>query len=288
MSISDNVKRNTGGNNAHLYLLGGNARMITSLAQLPETVQNRLLHLRDSITRTSWQVGDIVNEIFQSELARDPGAMIMPVYLFVAEVVGLSASTVRHHAAAAAFYTPPVREKYDILPHSHFVFALGYKNQFNADGHPTWESILNSSVDYFTRTGRLLSVDRLSDLQSTGQVGSGTDTPTPRLPDRDERVIDSLPSQPTQPDEDYQERADYVAPHPDEDPDPQTTRESRKRRMLEEVRETVQSYPDELARLNARVAEFRGDKQMTWLSGELAQIAERLRVISDSIEAYVE
>jgi hypothetical protein len=131
----------------------------------------------------------------------------------------------------------------------------------------------------------LLSVEKLEHLQITGQIGATN--PTPRLPDRDERVIDNLPPQPTQPESDEERyNPSYDSPHPEADLNPEVTAATRKRRMLEEVRDTVVDVPDALARLNARVAEFRGDKQMTWLAGELAQIATRLRTITDSIEAF--
>lgn len=134
-----------------------------SISDLPQQVLNNLLAWRDSFSRGAWEVGDLTLEAYELARANGKRISVLQVDRQVAQVVGVAERTIRYYRTAAAFYNGFTREKYEVLPFSHFVFAMGFKGD-EADGKPTWEMILEKALDYMGEHGVPPSVDALGKL----------------------------------------------------------------------------------------------------------------------------
>lgn len=82
-----------------------------------------LIQIRDNLRRNYFLIGDIANKYVYESVKHDYAMNVLDIYDEIGRIVGKAGRTVRYYAEEAAFYTPSMREAYDILPFSFFVFA---------------------------------------------------------------------------------------------------------------------------------------------------------------------
>lgn len=82
-----------------------------------------LIQIRDNLRRNYFLIGDIANKYVYESVKHDYAMNVLDIYEEIGRIVGKAGRTVRYYAEEAAFYTPSMREAYDILPFSFFVFA---------------------------------------------------------------------------------------------------------------------------------------------------------------------
>lgn len=119
-----------------------------------DDLQMELLDLRDNIRNNSFRIGDIAMRVLND--AERNGLNVTQTYVWAAvgSFVGYSARTIRYYAETADFFSKEVREKYDILPFSHFVYARYKGNKWEAVLEYAFEhpGISEAGLDYWYRT----------------------------------------------------------------------------------------------------------------------------------------
>jgi len=130
---------------------------------VPQNLQDRLLAIRDSLSKSFWDIGDIALMI--CAYADDNEMMVSREFIWsaVGSFVGLSARTVRDYARVARFFDYETREQYDVLTFSHFALASRYPSN--------WRNILDFAIDEIDRIGRPATVDKL-EVQFTFEGGN--------------------------------------------------------------------------------------------------------------------
>lgn len=121
---------------------------------VPDDLQMELLDLRDNIRNNSFKVGDIAWKVMQGSLERGLNVSQSMVWAAVGSFVGYSSRTIRYFAETASFYPKSIRDKYDILPFSHFVYARykGDKWQDVLDYAMANPGISEGELDYWYKT----------------------------------------------------------------------------------------------------------------------------------------
>lgn len=114
-----------------------------------------LIQIRDDMTASYWEVGDIVNSIAVNAIANNLHADRMKIYQAVGMVIGKSQRTIRQYSATSTFYPKEIREKYGVLAYTHFVVAS------QVDGGVRWEEILESALDFIDLYGIPPSIEKL-------------------------------------------------------------------------------------------------------------------------------
>ncbi len=104
-----------------------------------DELQMELLDLRDNIRNNSFRIGDIAVKVMNEAEKNGLNVSQTMVWSAVGSFVGYSARTIRYYAETALFYPNNIRDKYDILPFSHFVYAR-YKGE-------RWEEVLEYALD---------------------------------------------------------------------------------------------------------------------------------------------
>lgn len=90
---------------------------------VPDDKQNLLMYWRDQLTAGFFSIGDIANEIIFDAAKAGMKLTDHRIYGAVSKFCGRSARTVRYYAETALFYPQEIRQEYDMLPFSYFVFA---------------------------------------------------------------------------------------------------------------------------------------------------------------------
>jgi hypothetical protein len=129
---------------------------------IPESVITTLINIGQSRSKNQWVTGDLTN--FIKAMVKEQGLEIndMDVYQWVAELEGVTDSTVRHEAYVAAFYAEPVRSIYEILPFSHFQFAMTFP--------AAWKDVLDTSIRAIESNGGKPRSVRWLEMLFTGKV----------------------------------------------------------------------------------------------------------------------
>lgn len=127
---------------------------------VPEDYQNILIYLRDSITSACFAIGDIANDLVSKSL--DAGLPVTDQRIFeaVGKYCGKSPRTVRYYAETSAFYDKEVRQEYETLPFSFFVFARSMNGK--------WKEVLDFASNNQGSTLEYLKYIFLASLQVDG------------------------------------------------------------------------------------------------------------------------
>lgn len=117
---------------------------------VPDDYQNALLYWRDTFSRGYFSIGDIANELCELSLLKDLPVTQQRIFDAVGKFCGKSGRTVRYYAETSSFYPSKVRDEYEELPFSHFVFAKTLNDE--------WKDVLDfaklsphCSVEYLRR-----------------------------------------------------------------------------------------------------------------------------------------
>ena len=129
----------------------GSYQVFSEIKQvLPMSLQNKIMHIRDEHNKLQWIVGDLFNDIMAYVRANDVQATRPDVANYLLFNLGLdgerSYSAVLIDAAVAGFWPKELREKYSVLPFSHFRFAAGFGTGAAA--------VLDTAMEFFDRYGR--------------------------------------------------------------------------------------------------------------------------------------
>lgn len=115
-------------------------------AILPDELQTRLDQLGYEISQREWQIGDIANEVYEAIKQSDkPVARLLSkedICAAIGKRVQKSASTVKLYARVAEFFPQSVRDEFDTLYFSTFVFACRRQFQENE----AWRRVLEYAV----------------------------------------------------------------------------------------------------------------------------------------------
>jgi len=132
---------------------------------IPQELFDRLLAIRNDLDNLSWELGDRTNEIVN--LFYNAGYTAIQkqdIYAAVGRVVGKAARTIRLYAKVAMEFTPDIRQHYEQLPFSHFVFASGFSDLVDTKNVPYSIHLLEKSMDYFEQWGITPSVEMLDGI----------------------------------------------------------------------------------------------------------------------------
>jgi len=127
------------------------------LRSTPDEVQAALSAIALNHRRDYFAIGDLTL-IITDTATQDSSVDVMDIYIAVAIMLNgeYSARTVRHYASLAAFFPLEVRDKYDLLPFSHFAFARTLGDR--------WGEVLETSLFLAQERDHPVSVDYLSRL----------------------------------------------------------------------------------------------------------------------------
>jgi hypothetical protein len=158
------------------------------LRSTPESVQIALQAIALNHRRDYFMIGDLTNLIIDA-LPPDDQTDVMDVYIAVAIFLNgeYSARTVRHYSSLAAFYPVEVRDKYDLLPFSHFAFARSLGER--------WGEVLETSLALAMERDHPVSVDHLSHLFTTREAPPNfVDTESEAVAVDDDLMSSQLPA----------------------------------------------------------------------------------------------
>jgi len=150
-------------------------RVLTDAEIVTDDLQSELIQWREVFRAGQFRVGDIALQIIEDASFR---GIVIPdsrVDGAVSRFCGKSPRTVRYYRETAAFYPQEVRQEFDILPFSHFVFArtMGIR----------WREVLEFSASQPGMTENSLRYSFLGGIALlTGEVGrseSADDQETP-------------------------------------------------------------------------------------------------------------
>lgn len=100
-----------------------NQKYVSDNQIVPEDVQNRLMHWRSVSTAVAFDIGDVANDLCIESVDRGLPVTNKRVYAAVGRFCGKSGRTVRYYAECSSFFPQSVRDEFDHLSFSHFVFA---------------------------------------------------------------------------------------------------------------------------------------------------------------------
>jgi hypothetical protein len=135
-----------------------------SVRALSQDTLNELLYWRDHLTAGYWRIGDIANALYDESVQNDLQVTRQQINAAIGHVIGKSGRTVRLYATVAAFFSSEIRQKYDVLPYAHFVFAMGLPGNARGMEIPAWQALLDLSLDNIQDYGLPPSVDALEGM----------------------------------------------------------------------------------------------------------------------------
>lgn len=87
---------------------------------IPNGLQDELLAIRDTLSRSYWRIGDIVQEVIAfNQINRRPVER-QTVYSAVGLFVGKASRSVREYYAIGRMFAPEIRELFSVLSFDHF------------------------------------------------------------------------------------------------------------------------------------------------------------------------
>jgi len=95
---------------------------------VPEEDQARLMYWGNMATVAAFDIGDTACKIVSMSVETGLQVTAKRVYKAVGRFCSKSARTVRYYAEASAFYPQKIRDEFDVLSFSHFVFARTLDN----------------------------------------------------------------------------------------------------------------------------------------------------------------
>ncbi len=106
------------------------ADFISDTDLVPDEIQGELIGWRDAFTAGSFRIGDIANTLVLK--AAENGFIVTNVRVFeaVGKFCGRAARTVRYYAETASFFPKEIRDEFDVLPFSHFVFSRSHGDKW--------------------------------------------------------------------------------------------------------------------------------------------------------------
>jgi hypothetical protein len=140
---------------------------------IPGNYVNELLYWKDQISTGCWRIGDITNDIYVLALANGLEITKLELCGRIGKIVGKAGRTVRLYADTAGFFSAETRQKYEVLPFSHFYFARANCNH--------WQEVLEKSLDHMEEYGSPPSVETLAVLWKYGEISPNYVRP-PELP----------------------------------------------------------------------------------------------------------
>jgi hypothetical protein len=84
---------------------------------------DKLMALRDTVTQSSWEIGDLTQDIIQYNILNETRASKTEIYKAVGSAVGKASRTVREIADVAGQYDQLTRGAFDVLSFDHFRVA---------------------------------------------------------------------------------------------------------------------------------------------------------------------
>ena len=90
---------------------------------IPQEYQDELIFWRDVFKKGQFRIGDIAKDCIMASSERGLSVNQGRIFDAVGRFCGCGGRTVRYYYETAIFYPQVVRDHYDMLPFSHFVFA---------------------------------------------------------------------------------------------------------------------------------------------------------------------
>ena len=107
---------------------------------IPQDVEVILLTLRDKITSTCFQIGDIANMLYVMNVKAGKVCLKEDINKQVGYLVGKSSRTIRYYARVAEMFDEDVRSEFDMLSFAHFSLAA------KIDGGNKWRAVLDYAI----------------------------------------------------------------------------------------------------------------------------------------------
>jgi hypothetical protein len=107
---------------------------------VPDEMQNRLMTWRDVFKAGQFDIGDCAVELIEGKAKEGVDVPHWRIFKAIGRYCGKKPRTVRYYYETAIFYSPDLRDEYEVLPFSHFVFArtMGV----------AWQSVLDYSAEH--------------------------------------------------------------------------------------------------------------------------------------------
>lgn len=99
----------------------------TTNAIIASDLMDELIAIRDSFDVNYWRLGDITNIIISQAIAQGAENIKMVLYHRIGQIVGKSPKMIRYYSAVSGFYPHNIRERYHLLPFSHFSYAMRFR-----------------------------------------------------------------------------------------------------------------------------------------------------------------
>lgn len=117
------------------------------LKSIPMELEIELDSISLTTRRNRWRIGDIAAQLCDQVRQHQLEASEMEVYQAISIELNheISARTVRWYASLSEFYSQETRDKYDILPYSHFELAMNHRL--------IWQDILDAAIKRMEYTG---------------------------------------------------------------------------------------------------------------------------------------
>ena len=90
---------------------------------VPEEYQNRLMYWRDRFTQGCFDIGDMANELIRRSAERGFKVPDKRIYKAVSRFCARQPRTIRYYSETSSFFLKEIRDEFDVLPFSFFVFA---------------------------------------------------------------------------------------------------------------------------------------------------------------------
>lgn len=113
-------------------------RVLSDAEIVEDELQSELIQWRDVFRAGQFRIGDIALEIIEKASER---GITIPDYRVdeaVSRFCGKSPRTVRYYRETSAYYPQEIRQEFEVLPFSHFVFARTLGNR--------WREVLEFSA----------------------------------------------------------------------------------------------------------------------------------------------
>jgi hypothetical protein len=134
---------------------------------VPEAYQNRLLYWSDTFKFGCFDIGDIAGDLVARAAENKFDVTQAQVFDAVGRYCGRSGRTVRYYYETSSFYPQSVRDEYDMLPFSHFVFARTMGD---------WRAVLEYAKEkpYITEAGLRLKFQPPLDYVASDSIDEST------------------------------------------------------------------------------------------------------------------
>ena len=111
-----------------MAVASSNHRDLSDSDIVSDELQHRLIYWRDQFRTGQFEIGDIAASLIRDAASSGQAIPQDRIEQAVGRFCGKSERTIRYYYETAIFYQQETRDRYDVLPFSHFVVARRFDN----------------------------------------------------------------------------------------------------------------------------------------------------------------